>query len=139
MVDSGHPNAALGRPRLQMGAPALERRRRTRTVPPALLESWWLANGGYLVAVTASCRAVRGVFSFDGCLPEETRVPMTTHDPTTDETELLRRAAQANRLNRFLKELHLDVSDVEADPSLLEPICDMSGEIIPDSMDLPRD
>jgi hypothetical protein len=64
---------------------------------------------------------------------------MTTHDPVTDDTELRWRAAQATRLNRFLDEFHLDRADVEADPSLIEPICDLSGHIIPESSDLPTD
>jgi hypothetical protein len=64
---------------------------------------------------------------------------MTTHDPLADEAELRWRAAQAARLSRFLEEFHLEMSDVEADPSLLEPICDLSGQIIPDSLDLPKD
>jgi hypothetical protein len=66
-------------------------------------------------------------------------VTMTTHDPMTDEAELRWRTAQATRLTRFLEEFQLDITDVEADPSLIEPICDLSGQIIPDSIDLPRD
>jgi hypothetical protein len=66
-------------------------------------------------------------------------VTMTTHDPMVDEAELRWRAAQATRLSRFLEEFQLEMSDVEADPSLLEPICDLSGQIIPDSLDLPKD
>jgi hypothetical protein len=64
---------------------------------------------------------------------------MTTHDPIADEAEMRWRAAQATRLSRFLEEFQLEMSDVEADPSLLEPICDLSGQIIPDSLDLPKD
>jgi hypothetical protein len=64
-------------------------------------------------------------------------VTMTTYGP--DEAEMRWRAAQAIRLNRFLEESQLDIRDVEADPSLLEPICDLSGHIIPDSRDLPTD
>jgi hypothetical protein len=64
---------------------------------------------------------------------------MTTQDSIADEAELRWRAAQATRLGRFLEEFHLEMSDVIADPSLLEPICDLSGQIIPDSLDLPKD
>jgi hypothetical protein len=66
-------------------------------------------------------------------------VTMTTHDPMTEEAELRWRAAQATRLSRFLEEHQLETRDVEADPSLLEPICDLSGHIIPDTSDVPRD
>jgi hypothetical protein len=64
---------------------------------------------------------------------------MTALNPIVDETGLQWRAAQATRLNRFLEEFELDVTEVEADPSLLEPICDLSGQIIPDFTDFPKD
>jgi hypothetical protein len=70
---------------------------------------------------------------------KEMRVTMTSQDQTADEAELRFRAAQATRLGRFLEERQLEARDVEADPSLLEPITDLSGEIIPDTVDLATD